>query len=65
MREEKGIYTSFFFGELMFLGEFSGNGKEALHVVFKMLDKNSQQAFPVLWSMSREEKKERRKKSNL
>lgn len=49
----------------MFLGEFSGNGKKALHVVFKMLDKNSQQAFPVFWSTSREKKKERKKKSNL
>lgn len=44
----------------MFLGEFSGNGKKALHVVFKKLDKNSQQAFPVFWSMSREKNKKRR-----
>ena len=34
------------------LGKLSGRGKKALHVVFKMLDKDSQQAFPLLWSVS-------------
>lgn len=32
----------------MVLGRLSGNGKKVLHVVFRILDKNSQQAFPLL-----------------
>lgn len=31
----------------MFLGKLSGNGSKALHLVFKMLDKNLQLEFPV------------------
>lgn len=53
------VFTSLFLGGLMVLGNLSGNGKKALHVVFRMLDKNSQQAFPLLWSVSRGREKEK------
>ena len=42
------VFTPLFLGELTVLGKLSGDGRKALDVVFKMLDKNSQQAFPLL-----------------
>lgn len=53
------VFTPLFLGGLMVLGRLSGNGKKVLHVVFRILDKNSQQAFPLLWSVSRGREKEK------
>lgn len=43
-----GIYTSLCLEGLRKLGKLFDDRKKALHVVFKMLEKNSQQAFPLL-----------------
>lgn len=42
------MFTPLVLGELIVHGKLSGVGQKALRVVFKMLDKNSQQAFPVI-----------------
>lgn len=42
------VFTPLVLGGLAVLGKLSGNGRKALHAVFKMLGKNSQQAFPLL-----------------
>lgn len=59
------VFPPLFLGGLTVLGKLSGCGKQALRVVFKMLDRNSQQAFPLLWSVSRgREGKKKRKNPN-
>lgn len=57
---DKGIYTSS--GGLVVLLKLSDNGKRALCVVFKILEKNSHQTFLLLWSVSGGKEKRKRKK---
>lgn len=42
------VFTPLVLGELTIHGKLSDVGQKALHVLFKMLDKNSQQASPVI-----------------
>lgn len=57
---DKGIYTSS--GGLAVLWKLSDNGTKALCVVFKILEKNSHQAFLLLWSVSGGKEKRKRKR---
>lgn len=59
------VFPPLFLGGLMVLGKLSGCGKKALRVVFKMLDRNSQQAFPLLWSVSGGWEGEKKKEKTL